>query len=58
MRARIWLALTLLICLIDGHAPRGRELRNPDAEGGWSREVMWVRRPSVRPPRADGEVSA
>ncbi|MDP4025739.1 hypothetical protein Q8W71_24205 [Methylobacterium sp. NEAU 140] len=53
MRAQIWLALTLMICLIDGHAPRGRELRNPDAEGGWTRETVWVRRPSIRPLRVD-----
>ena len=53
MRAGIWLALTLMICLIDGHAPRGRELRNPDAESGWTRETVWVRRPSIRPFQAD-----
>ena len=48
MRARVWLALTLLVCFIDGHAPRGRELRNPDAEGGWSRGVEALKRSSMR----------
>ncbi|GJE52880.1 hypothetical protein GOFOIKOB_5955 [Methylobacterium tardum] len=48
MRARVWLALTLLVCLVDGHAPRGREPRNPDAETGWSRGVEALKRPSIR----------
>ncbi|MCJ2073071.1 hypothetical protein MKK75_30465, partial [Methylobacterium sp. J-030] len=48
MRARVWLALTLLVCVVDGHAPRGREPRNPDAEAGWSRGIEALKRPSIR----------
>jgi hypothetical protein len=48
MCARVWLALTLLVCFVDGHAPRGREPRNPDAEAGWSRGTELARRPSIR----------
>jgi uncharacterized protein YjeT (DUF2065 family) len=43
MCARVWLALTLLVCLVDGHAPRGRE-----APAGWSRAAEAVKRPSIR----------
>jgi hypothetical protein len=48
MRSQVWLVLTLLVCLVDGHAPRGREPRNPDAEAGWSRGVEVMKRPSIR----------
>ncbi len=34
MASKVLLVLTVLVLLIDGHAPRMRELRNPDAEGG------------------------
>lgn len=31
---RLFLLVSLLVLLVDGHMPAGRELRNPDAEGG------------------------
>ncbi|WP_200945548.1 hypothetical protein [Methylobacterium sp. Leaf456] len=34
MASKVLLVLTVLVLLIDGHAPRMREIRNPDAEGG------------------------
>jgi hypothetical protein len=48
MCARVWLVLTLLVFFVDGHAPRGREPRNPDAEAGWSRAIELAKRPSIR----------
>lgn len=33
MASKVLLVLTVLVLLIDGHAPRMRELRNPDSEG-------------------------
>ena len=35
--------LTVLVLLVDGHAPRLREARNPDAEGG-SRSMVVLKR--------------
>ncbi len=34
MASKVLLVLTVMVLLIDGHAPRMRELRNPDCEGG------------------------
>lgn len=48
MCARVWLVLTLLVCVIDGHAPRGREPRNPAAQAGWNRVVEVMKRPSIK----------
>lgn len=33
MASKVLLVLTVMVLLIDGHAPRMRELRNPDSEG-------------------------
>ncbi len=44
MRSRVLLVLTVLVYLIDGHAPRMRELRNADAEAGFARTGTQAKR--------------
>lgn len=47
MRAKVLLALTVVVYLVAGQAPRMREIRNPDAELGGGRVAAALKRQSV-----------
>ena len=47
MGSKVLLALTVLVYLTTGHAPRMREVRNPDAEQGSSRAATMQKRQSA-----------
>lgn len=44
MGSKVLLALTVVVYLTTGHAPRMREVRNPDVEVGGGRVAMTQKR--------------